>query len=375
MRVLHVAGARPNFMKVAPVLRALEERGVENVLVHTGQHYDASMSAAFFDDLGLPEPDVHLEVGSGSHAEQTARVMERIEPVLVERHPDLVMVVGDVNSTLAAAIVAAKLWIPVAHVEAGLRSFDRTMPEEINRVLTDQISEILFTTSPEAEENLRREGVAVERVHFVGNPMIDSLERHLDRARESKALQTLGVSPGEYALVTLHRPSNVDDPETLKGILEALGNVAARVPVIFPAHPRTVKVMREHALDSLVDLSGGPATRGSVTCTEPIGYVDFLALMADAKLVLTDSGGIQEETTILGVPCLTLRANTERPITISMGTNRLIGSDPESIARAAEEALDAPPRVGTRPPLWDGKAGERIADAVLTWGARRGATR
>jgi len=375
MRVLHVAGARPNFMKVAPVLRALEERGVENVLVHTGQHYDASMSAAFFDDLGLPEPDVHLEVGSGSHAEQTARVMERIEPVLVERHPDLVMVVGDVNSTLAAAIVAAKLWIPVAHVEAGLRSFDRTMPEEINRVLTDQISEILFTTSPEAEENLRREGVAVERVHFVGNPMIDSLERHLDRAKESKALQTLGVSPREYALVTLHRPSNVDDPETLKGILEALRDVAARVPVIFPAHPRTVKVMREHALDSLVDLSGGPATRGSVTCTEPIGYVDFLALMADAKLVLTDSGGIQEETTILGVPCLTLRANTERPITISMGTNRLIGSDPESIARAAEEALDAPPRAGTRPPLWDGKAGERIADAVLTWGARRGATR
>ena len=371
MRVLHVAGARPNFMKVAPVLRALEERGVENVLVHTGQHYDASMSAAFFDDLGLPEPDVHLDVGSGSHADQTARVMERIEPVLVERHPDLVVVVGDVNSTLAAAIVAAKLWIPVAHVEAGLRSFDRTMPEEINRVLTDQISEILFTTSPEAEENLRREGVAVERVHFVGNPMIDSLERHLDRAKESKALQTLGVSPGEYALVTLHRPSNVDDPETLKGILEALRNVAARLPVIFPAHPRTVKVMREHALDTLVDLSGGPATRGSVTCTEPIGYVDFLALMADAKLVLTDSGGIQEETTILGVPCLTLRANTERPITISMGTNRLIGSDTESVAHAAADALEAPRRAATRPPLWDGKAGDRIADVVLTWGERR----
>jgi UDP-N-acetylglucosamine 2-epimerase (non-hydrolysing) len=375
MRVLHVAGARPNFMKVAPVLRALEERGVSNALVHTGQHYDTSMSAAFFDDLGLPEPDVHLEVGSGSHAEQTARVMERIEPVLAERRPDLVMVVGDVNSTLAAAIVAAKLWIPVAHVEAGLRSFDRTMPEEINRVLTDQISDILFTTSPEAGENLRREGIAVERVHFVGNPMIDSLERHLDRAKESKALQTLGVTPREYALVTLHRPSNVDDPETLKGILEALRQVASRVPVIFPAHPRTVKVMREHALDALVDLTGGPAAQGSVTCTEPIGYVDFLALMAQAKLVLTDSGGIQEETTILGVPCLTLRANTERPITISMGTNRLIGSDPDAIANAAEEALAAPPRSGTRPPLWDGKAGERIADAVLAWGARRGATR
>jgi UDP-N-acetylglucosamine 2-epimerase (non-hydrolysing) len=370
MRVLHVAGARPNFMKVAPVLRALDERGVENVLVHTGQHYDAAMSAAFFDDLGLPEPDVHLEVGSGSHAEQTARVMERIEPVLTERRPDLVMVVGDVNSTLAAAIVAAKLWIPVAHVEAGLRSFDRTMPEEINRVLTDQISDLLFTTSPEAEENLSREGIAPERVHFVGNPMIDSLERHLARSRESKALETLGVVTGEYGLVTLHRPSNVDDPATLKGILEALGGVAEKMPVIFPAHPRTVKVMREHSLESLVDLSGGPAARGSVTCTEPIGYVDFLALMAGARLVLTDSGGIQEETTILGVPCLTLRANTERPITIAMGTNRLIGSDPEAIGRAASEALDAPRLVPSRPPLWDGKAGERIADAVVAWGAR-----
>jgi UDP-N-acetylglucosamine 2-epimerase (non-hydrolysing) len=370
MRVLHVAGARPNFMKVAPVLRALGERGVSNVLVHTGQHYDTAMSSAFFDDLGLPEPDVHLEVGSGSHAAQTARVMERIEPVLFERRPDLVMVVGDVNSTLAAAIVAAKLWIPVAHVEAGLRSFDRTMPEEINRVLTDQVSTLLFTTSPEAEENLRREGVEPERVHFVGNPMIDSLERHLHRARESKALRSLGVSPGEYALVTLHRPSNVDDPKTLRGILEALREVAERVPVIFPAHPRTVKVMREHGLETLVDLGGGPASIGSVTCTEPIGYVDFLALMADARLVLTDSGGIQEETTILAVPCLTLRANTERPITIAMGTNRLIGSDPEAIARAAGEALDAPRLAGTRPPLWDGNAGERIADAVVAWGER-----
>jgi UDP-N-acetylglucosamine 2-epimerase (non-hydrolysing) len=355
-------------MKVAPVLRALEERDVDNILVHTGQHYDPSMSAAFFDDLGLPEPDVHLEVGSGSHAQQTARVMERLEPVLLERTPDLVVVVGDVNSTLAAAIVAAKLWIPVAHVEAGLRSFDRTMPEEINRLLTDQISDLLFTTSPEAEENLVREGVDAGRVHFVGNPMIDSLERHLDRARESKALDTLGVVPGGYALVTLHRPSNVDDPGTLRGILDALKDMAAHMPVIFPAHPRTVKVMREHDLESLVDLSGGPAEKGAVSCIEPIGYVDFLALMAEARLVLTDSGGIQEETTILGVPCLTLRANTERPITISMGTNRLVGSDPGAIAEAAAEALELPRLAPVRPPLWDGKAGERIADAVVSWG-------
>ena len=371
MRVLHVAGARPNFMKVAPVLRALEERGIDNVLVHSGQHYDSSMSAAFFDDLGLPEPDVHLEVGSGSHAQQTARVMERLEPVLLEQKPDLVMVVGDVNSTVAAAIVAAKLWIPVAHVEAGLRSFDRTMPEEINRVITDQISDLLFTTSPEAEENLVNEGVDAGKIHFVGNPMIDSLERHLDRARESKALDTIGVVPGGYALVTLHRPSNVDDPATLRGILEALRGIAKDMPVIFPAHPRTVKVMRENDLGSLVDLSGGPASTGAVSCIEPVGYVDFLALMAEARIVLTDSGGIQEETTILAVPCLTLRENTERPITLSMGSNRLVGSDPDAIAAAAAEALELPRLEPVRPPLWDGKAGERIADAVVAWGASR----
>ena len=371
MRVLHVAGARPNFMKVAPVLRALEARGVENVLVHTGQHYDPTMSAAFFLDLGLPEPDVHLEVGSGSHAVQTARVMERLEPVLIEQSPDLVMVVGDVNSTLAAAIVSAKLLIPVGHVEAGLRSFDRTMPEEINRILTDQVADLLFTTSPEAEENLTNEGVAKEKIHFVGNPMIDSLRSHLDRARESKALQTLGVDAGGYALVTLHRPSNVDDPATLRGILEALRDVAARMPVVFPAHPRTVKVMRAHGLDGLVDLTGGAAATGAVACVEPVGYLDFLALMASARLVLTDSGGVQEETTILGVPCLTLRENTERPITIDMGTNKLIGSDPDAIRAAAAAALDGPAATPSQPPFWDGKAGERIADAVVAWGATR----
>jgi len=371
MRTLHVAGARPNFMKVAPVLRALEARGVENILVHTGQHYDPLMSAAFFDDLGLPEPDVHLEVGSGTHAEQTGRIMERIEPVLEERRPDLTIVVGDVNSTVAAAIVCAKLHLAVAHVEAGLRSFDRSMPEEINRLLTDQISDLLFTTSPEAEVNLVREGVSSSRVHFVGNPMIDSLERHLDRARESKALEVLGLERDGYALVTLHRPSNVDDPGTLRGILDALHDLAERLPVVFPAHPRTVKVMRDNGLDASVDLSGSTAKRGTVSCVEPVGYVDFLRLQADARLVLTDSGGIQEETTILGVPCLTLRENTERPITIEMGTNRLVGSDPAVIRREALAALDGRRPEAARPPLWDGKAGERIADAIVAWGAAR----
>ncbi len=371
MRVLHVAGARPNFMKVAPVLRALGERGATNVLVHTGQHYDPSMSAAFFDDLGLPEPDVHLAVGSGTHGEQTARVMERLEPVVAQEEPDLVIVVGDVNSTLAAAIVCAKGHVPVAHVEAGLRSFDRTMPEEINRVLTDQLADLLFTTSPEAAGNLRDEGVADDRIHFVGNPMIDSLRRHLDRARESKALEMAGVEPGRYALVTLHRPSNVDDPETLSEILDGLRAIADRVPVVFPAHPRTIKTIRDNGLDGLVDLSAGPAGPGVVSCVEPFGYIDFLALMAEARVVLTDSGGVQEETTILGVPCLTLRRNTERPITIEMGTNRLIGSDAAAIARTVSEVLDDPSPSPVQPPLWDGKAGERIADVVLEWGNGR----
>jgi UDP-N-acetylglucosamine 2-epimerase (non-hydrolysing) len=371
VKVLHVAGARPNFMKVAPVLRSLAERGVENVLVHTGQHYDRSMSAAFFEDLGLPEPDVHLEVGSGSHAEQTARIMERIEPVLIEHQPDLTVVVGDVNSTIGAALVCAKLLLPVAHVEAGLRSFDRTMPEEINRILTDQLSELLFTTSPEAEENLMREGIGAERIRFVGNPMIDSLDRHFEQARSSRILDRLGLDANGYALVTLHRPSNVDDPETLRGILEALRDVAARVPVLFPAHPRTVKMMRAHNLDTLVQIDPPSVAAGAVSCIEPIGYVDFVRLMMDARVVLTDSGGIQEETTILGTPCLTLRWNTERPITIDMGTNTLIGPDPEAIRRCAAAAIDGPRPEAKRPPLWDGKAGDRIAVEIVGWHSAR----
>jgi len=371
LKVLHVAGARPNFMKVAPVLRALAERRVDNILVHTGQHYDRSMSAAFFEDLGLPEPDVHLEVGSGSHAEQTARIMERIEPVLIDHAPDLTVVVGDVNSTIGAALVCAKLLLPVAHVEAGLRSFDRTMPEEINRILTDQLSDLLFTTSPEAEENLSREGIPSDRIRFVGNPMIDSLDRHLEQARSSGILDRLGLEPNRFALVTLHRPSNVDDPETLGGILEALKDVAAKVPVVFPAHPRTVKMMRAHNLDRLVRLDPTSVVAGAVSCIEPVGYVDFVRLMMDARVVLTDSGGIQEETTILGTPCLTLRWNTERPITIELGTNTLIGPDPDSIRRSAAAAIEGPRPEPKRPPLWDGRAGERIASEIVAWQAAR----
>jgi UDP-N-acetylglucosamine 2-epimerase (non-hydrolysing) len=373
MKVVHVAGARPNFMKVAPVMRALAERGVETKLVHTGQHYDASMSDAFFADLGLPEPDAYLEVGAGSHAEQTGRVMERLEPLLARERPDLVVVVGDVNSTLGAALVCAKGRVPLAHVEAGLRSFDRTMPEEINRVLTDQVSDLLFTTSPEAETNLVREGIDRERIHFVGNTMIDSLERHLERARSSDVLSRLGIGDGGYGLVTLHRPSNVDGAETFRGVLEALHDVASSLPVVFPIHPRARKMIVEHGLDRLVDLSGGSVAPGGVVCVDPVGYLDFLKLMEGARIVLTDSGGIQEETTILGVPCLTLRPNTERPITIEMGTNRLVGNEPDAIRAAAKEVLDGPRPEARRPPLWDGKAGERIAEKISSWGDNRDA--
>jgi UDP-N-acetylglucosamine 2-epimerase (non-hydrolysing) len=361
MNVLAIAGARPNFMKLAPVLRALSERDVDASLVHTGQHYDPAMSAAFFADLDLREPDVHLEVGSASHAVQTARVMERLEPVVEERRPDLVVVVGDVNSTLAAALVCAKVGVPVAHVEAGLRSFDRSMPEEINRVLTDQVSDLLFTTSPEAESNLLAEGVRADGIHFVGNPMIDSLERHLERARDSDVLGRLGLDGMPYGLVTLHRPSNVDDADVLSGVLGALADVAREIPLVFPAHPRTVK---------MIDRFGLTGVEG-VSIVEPLGYLDFLHLMAGARLVLTDSGGIQEETTVLAVPCLTLRDNTERPITIEMGTNKLVGSDPGRIRGEALASVRGPRPAAARPPLWDGKAGERIADIVVSWGASR----
>jgi UDP-N-acetylglucosamine 2-epimerase (non-hydrolysing) len=353
------------------------------VLVHTGQHYDEKMSKVFFDDLGLPRPDYDLGVGSGTHAQQTAAVMVALEPVLLQEAPDLVITVGDVNSTMAAALVAAKLDIPVAHVEAGLRSRDRTMPEELNRLVTDQLSALLFTTSRDADANLAAEGIPAERVHFVGNTMIDSLQAHLPRALESPVLADLGLTPDAYAVVTLHRPSNVDDPADLERLVRMLVEVSAKLPVVFPVHARTRARRAQHGRDAALRGGGGgptvaasPAAAGapapaapSIILCEPLGYLDFLGLMAKARLVLTDSGGIQEETTVLGVPCLTLRKNTERPVTIWEGTNRLV--DPEDLAAiiaAVDETLAAPmPPTDRRPELWDGHAGDRIVQAVADW--------
>ncbi len=368
IRTLLVAGARPNFMKVAPLLREFRKRpGFRPCLVHTGQHYDARMSEAFFRDLGLPEPDVHLGVGSGSHAAQTAGVLAAIEPVLLDFRPHVTVVVGDVNSTLAAALASVKIGIPVAHVEAGLRSFDPTMPEEINRVLTDRISRWLFTTEPSGEENLLREGVPRERIHFVGNVMIDTLRAHVDRARQRDIRSPLGIPDGPYGVLTLHRPANVDDPERLRTLFAALEKLHRDCPLVFPVHPRTRGVIERQ-------LGGRPPR---LLVCEPLGYLDFLALLAGACLVLTDSGGIQEETTVLGVPCLTLRNNTERPVTLTHGTNRLVGADPDAILRVAREAL-APAEAGWRtgpaapdagragggPPLWDGRAAGRIVEVL-----------
>jgi len=360
LKVLNVVGARPNFIKVAPIVEAVGRRPREfqAVLVHTGQHYDARMSDAFFSDLNLPEPDVYLGVGSGTHAQQTAAVMMAFEPVVLRERPDWVVVVGDVNSTLACALVCAKLQIKVAHVEAGLRSRDRTMPEEINRLLTDQIADLLLTPSPDADENLLAEGIPPARIRFVGNVMIDSLYAHLERAAQSRVREELGVKGIDYAVVTLHRPSNVDDAETLARILDALGEVSGRLPVIFPVHPRTRRNLQEFGL--LEKIEG----RGSrVRLVEPLGYLDFLRLYSGARLVLSDSGGIQEETTALNIPCLTLRENTERPITVTMGTNRIVGTDKGRIISEAFAALDVA-RVST-PPLWDGQAADRILNALL----------
>jgi UDP-N-acetylglucosamine 2-epimerase (non-hydrolysing) len=354
-RVVVVAGARPNFMKIAPLLREMRARGgFEVKLVHTGQHYDAAMSDAFFADLGIPEPDVNLGVGSGSHGEQTAEVLRGMEAELLRDRPAAVIVVGDVNSTIAAALAAAKLQIPVAHVEAGLRSFDRTMPEEINRVLTDQISDWLFTTEPEAEVNLLREGIARSRIHFVGNVMIDTLRANLERARQQGTLSRLGLVPKGYAVLTLHRPSNVDEPERLRSLFRVLEEIHQELPVVFPVHPRT-KAAIARGLD-------GQAPK--LRTTDPLGYLEFLELMSEARLVLTDSGGIQEETTTLGVPCLTLRDNTERPVTCTHGTNVLVGSDPERIRAEARKILQGRSKAGTMPEGWDGLAARRIVDVL-----------
>ncbi|MFL6257463.1 MAG: non-hydrolyzing UDP-N-acetylglucosamine 2-epimerase [Pyrinomonadaceae bacterium] len=363
LKVINVVGARPNFMKVAPIVEAMRRRAPEfaPIVLHTGQHYDERMSDAFFRDLGLPTPDVHLGVGSGSHAQQTAAVMQSFEPVVLEHKPDWVLVVGDVNSTVACALVCSKLGVKVAHVEAGLRSRDRTMPEEINRLVTDQLSDLLLTPSEDADRNLLAEGIPAERIRFVGNVMIDSLFKQLERAASSRVREELEVEGSDYAVVTLHRPSNVDEPEVLGRILSALRRIGERLPVVFPIHPRTRKNLEEFGLLDALE------QRGRVRLTEPLGYLDFLRLYSGARLVLTDSGGIQEETTALGIPCLTLRENTERPITVELGTNRIVGTDPARIVAESESALSGerqkePPRV---PPLWDGHAAERILDALL----------
>ena len=350
-----VVGARPNFMKMAPILGALRAYpSIRPQLVHTGQHYDEGMSRVFFQELGLPAPDRDLEVGSDNHARQTARILAAFDGLLDECPSRLVVVVGDVNSTLACSLAAVKRGVPVAHVEAGLRSRDRSMPEEINRLVTDAVSELLFATSPDAVDNLLAEGVERGKIHLVGNPMIDTLRRHVAAARARGAERRLGLARRSYALVTLHRPGNVDEPDTLRAILEALNALAGRLPVLFPVHPRT-----RARIDRI-----GFAPAPGLTLGDPLGYLDFLGLMDAASLVLTDSGGIQEETTSLGVPCLTLRPNTERPITLAQGTNRLLGADPRAILPAAERILAGDVPRGGPPALWDGRAGERIA-AVL----------
>jgi UDP-N-acetylglucosamine 2-epimerase (non-hydrolysing) len=356
MRIVYVLGTRPNFVKAAPVIGALRARLPEgrHTVVHTGQHYDRLMSEIFLEELGVPAPDHMLEVGSGSHAQQTARVMERLEPVLAEEKPDLVIVPGDVNSTVAAALTAAKMQIPLAHIEAGLRSFDRTMPEELNRIVTDQLSDLLFIHSPEANDNLHAEGIPAERIHLVGNTMIDTLVALEDRFRGAGAAERLGVEPGSYALVTLHRPALVDGP-LLPQAIGQLAALAREMPVVFPVHPRTRKMME--AIDS---------EHPGLNLCEPIGYLDFLSLLADADAVLTDSGGIQEETTYLGIPCFTLRANTERPITITAGTNTLLGLDPAAIAGIPQALAQRPAKRPEPPPLWDGHAAQRIADVVAS---------
>jgi len=355
-----VAGARPNFMKIAPLFKRLRRAGAFDVrIVHTGQHYDASMSGVFFDQLGLPAPHISLGVASGSHAAQTARILERFEASLIEHRPALVVVVGDVNSTIACALAASKVMYSdgsrpaVAHVEAGLRSGDRTMPEEVNRVLTDAIADVLFTTEAGAGDNLRREGVAAERIHFVGNVMIDCLVDLLPSIRARAAWCDIGVEPRSYGVVTLHRPSNVDRPDVLRPIVRALEQIAQTLPLVFPVHPRT-----RPQLEAL------GVNREHIRLIEPLGYVDFVSLLSKARLVLTDSGGLQEESTFLGVPCLTLRDNTERPVTITCGTNRLVGSRPVDLPALAAKALAEEPRAASIPPLWDGHSAERIA-AVL----------
>ncbi|MCR4308153.1 MAG: UDP-N-acetylglucosamine 2-epimerase (non-hydrolyzing) [Candidatus Berkelbacteria bacterium] len=364
MKIINIVGARPNFMKMAPIIKAMNQHPdqIEHLLVHTGQHYDEKMSKSFFVDLGMPKPDIDLGVGSGSHAEQTGAVMVKFEQVCLKEKPDLVIVVGDVNSTMACTITAKKLGIRVAHVEAGLRSRDMTMPEEINRLCTDVLCDYLFTTDTGANDNLRAEGVGDKKIIFVGNVMIDTLLHHKAMAEKLTIGRDMGLEAGNYAMLTLHRPSNVDDKEILNGIFEALSMIGEKLPIVFPIHPRTRKMMDafglSHYLESRSDGKG-------ILVTEPLGYLEFLNLNMNARMVLTDSGGIQEETTVLGIPCITLRHNTERPITIEQGTNVLIGNDKHKILAAANDVLEGRVVSGRVPEKWDGKTAERIVEWLI----------
>jgi len=354
-----VAGARPNFMKLAPVMRAIRARGeLEPRIIHTGQHYDYWMNDVFFEELGIPQPDVHLEVGSGSHGAQTARILERYEEYLMKNPPGATVVFGDVNSTVACALAAVKLEVSVVHVEAGLRSFDRTMPEEINRILTDSISDQMFVTEQSGIDNLRLEGANMDTVHLVGNVMIDSLVEHLQKAKDNETLSQFPVDSGQYVLMTLHRPSNVDSKKNMDQILSSLSIIEKEIPVIFPIHPRTRKMISEFGLDNQIQ------SMKNLFLSDPLGYLPFLSLMSQAKMILTDSGGIQEETTFLQIPCLTLRENTERPITAEIGSNKLVGMDQNALMAGFREAMNGASKQSQVPPLWDGKASERIVNIL-----------
>ena len=355
MKIINVVGARPNFMKIAPLHSQMSEHpNIQPILLHTGQHYDEKMSKIFFEELEMPKPDIYLGIGSDTHAKQTARIMMEFEDICLTEKPDLVVVVGDVNSTVACALVASKLWIPVAHVEAGLRSFDRTMPEEINRLITDVLADFLFTPSKDGDENLLKEGIPPEKIFFVGNVMIDTLLKMKLKAEGSEILSSYRIEKENFALLTLHRPSNVDDEETFIGILDALEKIQEELPIIFPAHPRAQKMIQNFNLTNRI------ANMTNLRIIDPIGYLDFMKLMMSAKFVLTDSGGIQEETTVLGVPCLTLRENTERPVTTTEGTNKLVGVKTENILNAAFAILNGESKAGRIPEFWDGKASTRI---------------
>ncbi len=364
MKIINVVGARPNFMKMAPIIEAMNKypKEIDHLLVHTGQHYDEKMSRAFFEDLGMPKPDVDLGVGSGSHAEQTAKIMVAFEKVCEREQPDLVMVVGDVNSTMACTITAKKLGVKVAHVEAGLRSGDMEMPEEINRLCTDVLCDYLFTTDRFANENLRAEGVDEKKIVFVGNVMIDTLMKHRDMAKGLDLMDSLGIARNTFTLVTMHRPANVDDKEILKGILETISAIGEQLPVIFPIHPRTRKMIERFGFQKYFSVNKGEA---GIRLVEPLGYLDFLHLTMNAKMVLTDSGGIQEETTVLGVPCITMRHNTERPITCVEGTNVIVGNDPDAITEAARAVLQGRYKKGIIPKFWDGMAAGRIVQWLV----------